>query len=108
MRTAIDSAVVTAMNYNNTNDNANTLEERLSALLSSPADFSAAQYLNLALSTDSAAIDTTTITNNNSNDVDNVDEYQALERRMASAALQLQMRTRSCHDEISRIGAELQ
>ncbi len=107
MRTAIDSAVTTTMHYNNTNDAANTLEERLSAILSSPADFSAAQYLNLALSTESAAIDTTTITSNNGKDVDNVDEYQALERRMASAALHLQMRTRSCHDEISRIGAEL-
>ena len=98
------TSAAATMNCNNTNDTANTLEERLSALLSSPDNFSAAQYLNLALSTDSAAIDYDTSNNNNSD----VDEYQALERRMASAALQLQMRTRSCHDEISRIGAELQ
>lgn len=89
------------------NDTAtNNLEERLSALLSSPDNFSAAQYLNLALSTDSVANDATSTSNNTITDAF-TDEYQIFERRMASTALQLQMRTRSCHDEISRIGAEL-
>jgi len=95
-------------NTNNT-DTINNLEERLSALLSSPDNFSAAQYLNLALSTDTVAADSTPSCSNNTNtDATITDEYQIFERRMASTALQLQMRTRSCHDEISRIGAEWQ
>ena len=94
----------TNMDVATTNNN-NNLEERLSELLSSPNNFSAAQYLNLALSTDG---DTVVATNsNNAAAAAAIDEYQILERRMASTALQLQMRTRSCHDEISRIGAEL-
>ena len=79
----------------------NEEEERLSQLLISP-NFTVSQYLNAALST-----------NNNTNE--NVSPYssrheqqQQLEQRMASLALQLQMVTQSCHDEIGRIGAELQ
>jgi len=68
-------------------------EERLSSLLAS-SNFSIADYLNLALS----------ITSDNDSNSD--DDY--MEQRMASLALQLQMTTQSCHDEIGRIGAELQ
>lgn len=74
------------------------LEERLSSLLASP-DFSVAGYLNLALALpdeDGGA------------DRSPEERERLLEQRMASLALQLQMRTQSCHDEIGRIGAELQ
>ena len=60
------------------------LEERLSALLASP-NFSVPAYLNLALRSSANH-----------------------EEQMASLALQLQIKTQSCHDEIGRIGAELQ
>ena len=62
-------------------------EERLSALLSSP-QFSVASYLNEALQE-----------NENNDD---------LQRTMAELALQLQLQTQACHEEIGRIGAELQ
>ncbi|KAL9189790.1 hypothetical protein ACHAXT_009465 [Thalassiosira profunda] len=73
------------------------LEEQLTALLASP-DFSVPAYLNLALApppddTEKASPE---------------EEEQRLEQRMASLALQLQMRTQGCHDEMGRIGAELQ
>lgn len=69
-------------------------EERLSALLASP-DFSVSSYLNTALHLPPA--DTTTD-----------EQHRQLEQQMANLALQLQIRTQSCHDEIGRIGAELQ
>jgi hypothetical protein len=85
------------------------LEDRLSALLASPSSdssFSVARYLNLALSST-----TTNPTDENYGDTTTDDEgkhqQQHLEQRMASLALQLQMHTQSCHDEIGRIGAEL-
>jgi len=71
------------------------LEETLASLLSSPS-FTAASYLNAALAPPPGG-----------DDGDGGDEGRALERRMASLALQLQMRTQSCHDEIGRVGAEL-
>jgi hypothetical protein len=78
------------------------LEDRLSALLASPDDaFSVSRYLNLAL--DIGHDDDIT----NDNDDDDERRQQWLERRMTSLALQLQMQTQSCHDEIGRIGAEL-
>mmetsp|Transcript_18838 Transcript_18838/g.38038 ORF Transcript_18838/g.38038 Transcript_18838/m.38038 type:complete len:1021 (-) Transcript_18838:17-3079(-) len=84
----------TMSSYNTTTfDSAH--EERLSSLLAS-SNFSIADYLNLALSSSSDN------TNSNSNQDDDL-----LEQKMASLALQLQMSTQSCHDEIGRIGAEL-
>jgi len=74
------------------------IEERLSSLLTSPT-FSVSKYLNLALKDE----------NEQQQSSISPEEYeQQLEQRMASLALQLQMRTQSCHDEIGRIGAELQ
>ena len=74
------------------------IEERLSSLLTSPT-FSVSKYLNLALKD----------ANTQQQSSISPEEYeQQLEQRMASLALQLQMRTQSCHDEIGRIGAELQ
>lgn len=61
-------------------------EERLSTLLASN-NFSVASYLNTAL--------------------ENADEEE-LQRRMAELALQLQLQTQACHEDIGRIGAELQ
>uniref|UniRef100_A0A6U3QI04 Conserved oligomeric Golgi complex subunit 7 n=1 Tax=Ditylum brightwellii TaxID=49249 RepID=A0A6U3QI04_9STRA len=66
-------------------------QQRLDSLLNSD-NFSASLYLNLALSSISTE------------DESDEDEMQ---RRMAELALQLQLRTQSCHDEIGRIGAEL-
>jgi len=66
-----------------------SLDERLSALLTSSSQFSVASYLNLALET-------------SDNDSDE------LQRRMAELALQLQLQTQTCHEDIGRIGAELQ
>jgi hypothetical protein len=62
-------------------------EERLSALLTSP-QFSVASYLNEALK-----------------EYENNDDLQ---RAMAELALQLQLQTQACHEEIGRTGAELQ
>ena len=76
-------------------------EERLSQLLISP-NFTVSQYLNLALS--STANDVNEITSSSQQ----AQQQQQLEQRMASLALQLQLVTQSCHDEIGRIGAELQ
>ncbi|CAJ1954431.1 unnamed protein product [Cylindrotheca closterium] len=64
-----------------------TQEERLSSMLSGP-NFSVSSYLNIAL-----------------NSGGNPEELQ---RRMAELALQLQLQTQACHEDIGRIGAELQ
>jgi len=61
--------------------------DRLSSLLSSP-NFTAPSYINSALQPEK-----------------NEEETQ---RRLAELALQLQIQTQKCHDEIGRIGAELQ
>mmetsp|Transcript_8349 Transcript_8349/g.14605 ORF Transcript_8349/g.14605 Transcript_8349/m.14605 type:complete len:1073 (-) Transcript_8349:25-3243(-) len=90
------------------------MEERLSSLLASPS-FSVSHYLNLALAPtpvstteqDAPTTNNTTVSNSNALSAEAQAEHQ-LEQRMASLALQLQMRTQSCHDEIGRIGAELQ
>eukprot|EP00980_Cylindrotheca_fusiformis_P028626 scaffold22620_cov131-Cylindrotheca_fusiformis.AAC.21 len=65
-----------------------SVDEKLNLLLSSP-NFSVSSYLNLALQQESR----------NSED---------LQRRMAELALHLQIQTQSCHEDIGRIGAELQ
>ena len=67
-----------------------TQEERLSALLSSP-QFSVASYLNSALKTQPGD-----------------DDDDDMQRIMAELALQLQLQTQACHEDIGRIGAELQ
>jgi hypothetical protein len=66
-----------------------TQEERLASLLSS-SQFSVASYLNTALQTQSDDTD---------------DDLQA---KMTELALQLQLQTQACHEDIGRIGAELQ
>eukprot|EP00526_Cylindrotheca_closterium_P001277 CAMPEP_0113633526 /NCGR_PEP_ID=MMETSP0017_2-20120614/17449_1 /TAXON_ID=2856 /ORGANISM="Cylindrotheca closterium" /LENGTH=899 /DNA_ID=CAMNT_0000544171 /DNA_START=92 /DNA_END=2791 /DNA_ORIENTATION=+ /assembly_acc=CAM_ASM_000147 len=66
----------------------NPAEDRLSSMLSSP-NFSVASYLNLALTSDNSS-------------------PEQLQRRMAELALQLQLQTQACHEDIGRIGAELQ
>lgn len=76
-----------------------TLEERLSALLSSPSQFSVASYLNLALASPA---------DDNKNNIASSLENDLLQRRMTELALQLQLQTQVCHEEIGRIGAELQ
>jgi hypothetical protein len=75
------------------------IEEDLNDLLSS-SHFSVPSYLNLAL-------------NSYSNDESRTraagaDDPEQLQRRMAELALQLQIQTQSCHEDIGRIGAELQ
>ena len=70
------------------------LDECLTAILFAP-NFSVADYLNTALA-DEDAHDST---ENNSRD---------MQRSMAELAMQLQLQTQSCHEDIARIGAELQ
>ena len=84
-------------------------DDRLSSLLASSA-FSVSDYLNLALSkiTDNDGQEYEAIIMNNATSNNNADDDLELEQRMASLALQLQISTQSCHDEIGRIGAELQ
>jgi hypothetical protein len=60
-------------------------EERLNSLLAA-SDFSVASYLDTALQ----------------------DEGDNLQRKMAELALQIQLQTQACHEDIGRIGAELQ
>jgi hypothetical protein len=69
-------------------------EQQLNYLLSSP-EFTTSSYLNHALSTLAET-----------NDASSKDDEQE-QRIMAELALQLQVQTQSCHDEIGRIGAEL-
>ena len=69
-------------------------EQQLNSLLSSP-EFTTSSYLNHALSTLAET-----------NDASSKDDEQE-QRIMAELALQLQVQTQSCHDEIGRIGAEL-
>jgi len=82
------------------------MEDRLLSLLAS-ANFSVSHYLNLALAAPPPTADDDVAGENDGISAEERAE-QALEQRMASLALQLQMRTQSCHDEIGRIGAELQ
>jgi hypothetical protein len=67
-----------------------TVEDTLNFLLSSP-QFTVASYLNVALSEASSSPDT-----------------DDLQRRMTQLALQLQLQTQSCHEDIGKVGAELQ
>lgn len=67
-----------------------SVEDQLNFLLTSPG-FSVSSYLNLALSKEAASGNT-----------------KDLQRRMAELALHLQIQTQSCHEDIGRIGAELQ
>jgi hypothetical protein len=76
-----------------------SLDERLSHLLTSNSQFSVAAYLNLALSQVASAADA-------KSPAPGVDS--SLQARMAELALQLQLQTQSCHEDIGRIGAELQ
>ncbi len=71
-------------------------EAELNSLLSS-SSFSVASYLNLALLSSSANIQSQQ--SSSSDD---------LQRKMTELALQLQIQTQSCHEDIGRIGAELQ
>lgn len=66
-----------------------SMDERLNGLLSSSSQFSVANYLNLALESSKGDSD-------------------ELQQRMAELALQLQLQTQTCHEDIGRIGAELQ
>lgn len=70
-----------------------SLEDTLSQLLSSNSQFSVPAYLNLALLPDATRT---------------VSSEDSLQSRMTELALQLQFQTQACHDEIGRIGAELQ
>lgn len=67
------------------------LDENLSSLLLSQHEFSVGTYLNKALEQSASGSD-----------------GDELQQRMSELALQLQLQTQSCHDDIGRIGAELQ
>jgi len=79
-----------------------SLEDTLSQLLTSNSNFSVAAYLNMALQLVpfEGGTGTTTTTTTSSE--------ESLQSRMAELALQLQFQTQACHEEIGRIGAELQ
>jgi conserved oligomeric Golgi complex subunit 7 len=79
------------------NNAAGSLEEKLSQLLTADSQFSVAAYLNLALQQETAS----SASSSNSTE-------DSLQSRMAELALQLQFQTQACHDDIGRIGAELQ
>jgi hypothetical protein len=70
----------------------NDLEECLAAILAS-SNFQVADYLNTALGMEPQPDE---------------DNNRNLQQSMAELALQLQIQTQSCHEEIARIGAELQ
>ena len=93
-----------------------TLEERLLAMLSMPAEetkgdeseggFSIASYLNSALS--DQYMKTGAVESSNTGLVAGSPVQDLQQQRMAELALQLQLQTQSCHEDIGRIGAELQ
>jgi len=70
------------------------VDDRLTKILSSADEFTVASYLNLALDEGP----------HNESDSGSDDPQQ----RMAELALQLQLQTQSCHEDIGRIGAEIQ
>jgi hypothetical protein len=78
-------------------------DENLNNLLINPQSFSIASYLNTALSSKHED----TLSSASSTAAVESLEDEELQRRMAELALQLQVQTQSCHDEIGRIGAEL-
>jgi hypothetical protein len=83
-----------AMTTTKTMANKATTEEHLTNLLTNPKSFSIAAYLNTALAPPSSS-------------TSEEEEEEELQTKMAELALQLQVQTQSCHDEIGRIGAEL-
>jgi len=70
------------------------LEDRLAALLNGAGPFSVADYLNAALE-------------GVQDNAQGISEQQQLTSTMAELALQLQLQTQSCHEDIGRISAEL-
>jgi len=85
------------------NDASASQEAELNSLLSSP-NFSVASYLNLALT---SSLPTKIVPESLSVST-NATVADELQRRMTELALQLQIQTQSCHEDIGRIGAELQ
>ena len=77
-----------------TSSSKGTTDDELNDLLSS-STFSVPSYLNLALSSSYGGGSPSS-------------DPEMLQRRMAELALQLQIQTQSCHEDIGRIGAELQ
>jgi conserved oligomeric Golgi complex subunit 7 len=71
-------------------------EQELNALLSSP-DFSVSAYLNQALNSDEDISDS----------ADQPNDHDLSSSLMTELALYLQIQTQVCHDDISRISAEL-
>jgi len=75
-------------------------KDLLPSLLESNEGFSVATYLN-------AALDLNEYPPSQEDNTAEEDDDERLQRRMAELALQLQVQTQYCHDEIGRIGAEL-
>ncbi len=90
------SSKSSAMTTTKSMANKATTEEHLTNLLTNPKSFSIAAYLNTALASSSSSSSSTP-----------EEEEEELQTNMAELALQLQVQTQSCHDEIGRIGAEL-
>lgn len=109
----VDTAVASLNKHTN---EGNSLEEELNLLLSSSSSFSVASYLNLALGSQnemssSSSIPTQTTYSSrlsSQSSLSVVDQPDELQRRMAELALQLQIQTQSCHEDIGRTGAGLQ
>jgi hypothetical protein len=95
-----------------------SLDERLRLLLDGEdgREFSVVQYLNLALATAGAEEDATLTAPSDSNKARGRQQVppppssssQQQQQRLAELALQLQVQTSSCHEEIGRVSAELQ
>jgi hypothetical protein len=83
-----------------------SLEAEMNSLLSS-STFSVASYLNLALSS-SLPTKIPSVSTSGAVPTKNQTDADDLQRRMTELALQLQIQTQSCHEDIGRIGAELQ
>jgi hypothetical protein len=83
-----------------TSTTSKSTEQHLTNLLTNPKVFSISSYLNKALEFESES----EIEDGSSSTSFDDEELQ---RRMTELALQLQVQTQSCHDEIGRIGAEL-
>eukprot|EP00591_Stephanopyxis_turris_P004629 CAMPEP_0195533462 /NCGR_PEP_ID=MMETSP0794_2-20130614/40534_1 /TAXON_ID=515487 /ORGANISM="Stephanopyxis turris, Strain CCMP 815" /LENGTH=116 /DNA_ID=CAMNT_0040665989 /DNA_START=93 /DNA_END=440 /DNA_ORIENTATION=+ len=89
-------------NFSSSNSNNNDLSTRLNQILSSSDSFSVPSYLNTALSLENILPDQQTNTSYNESEIDTI-----VQTKMSELALQLQLETQSCHDEIERIGMEM-
>jgi conserved oligomeric Golgi complex subunit 7 len=99
-KVSVISKEKSAVEQPQSSEEAAQVEQILTAILESP-NFTVAEYLNTALGVGIPNDEDESVSNK-----DTINEHQT--RRMTELALQLQLQTQFCHEEIGRVGTELQ